>query len=362
MADHLGWDIGGAHLKLSRLTVGEGRSASIRTSIVPFELWKDPGALAGRLRSMLAASVPPGGGARIAAHGVTMTAELSDIFATRAEGVRSILQACREALRDVPLRVLDLHGEFALFERAMEEPQEVAAANWMATARLVGRLAADAIVIDVGSTTTDVIPVRAGRPCPSGRTDTERLMSGELLYAGLLRTPPSSLTDRVPLRGGWCRVAPEHFAVTADVYRILGRIDETEYTVPTPDGRGRSVGESAARLARLVCSDPETLGREAIEAIASYLESRQIDRTAEALLQVLSLRPGAAGLKAVVAGAGAFLGEEAAGRAGLRTVRLARLLPEIGENGWDRAAPSAAIALLLAEEAGAISCGERGAG
>src|SRR5207249_4809018 len=139
-------------------------------------------------------------------HGVTMTAELSDLYPTRADGVRSILRACAQALPGPP-RILDVRGGFLSVDEALDRPLEVAAANWVGTARLVARARRDALLIDVGSTTTDIVPIRAGEPRPAGRTDTERLLSGELVYSGVLRTPPSSLTDVVPLHGMWCRVS-----------------------------------------------------------------------------------------------------------------------------------------------------------
>ncbi len=364
MADYLGWDIGGVHLKLSRLSCSEG-TAVFGTRIIPFEIWKNPAGLAGQLRAMLG---PPAHGTgapgriaapdhiaasgRIVAHGITMTAELSDAFASRNDGVRAILTACEDALAGAPLRVLDLDGAFVSCEEAKERPLRVAAANWMATARLAARLADEALLIDVGSTTTDIVPLAGGSPRPAGRTDTERLTSGELVYTGILRTPPASLVDVVPLAGGWCRVAPEHFAVTADVYRVLGAIDDTAYTVPTPNGRGTGRDESAARLARVVCSDLATLGMPAVEAIAAWIHHRQVERIADGVRQVMS-RAGSKGVRvAIVAGAGAFLAEEAARSVGLETARLASLLRGVGGDGWDQAAPSAALALLLAEAEG----------
>jgi len=360
---YLGWDIGGVHLKLSVLRRAGGGEANLRSSIVPFEIWRDPCALEGRLRSMLreACAGREGRGARVAAvaHGVTMTAELSDVFSSRAEGVRAVLRACAAALDGAPIRVLDREGRFLAPAEAMERPLAVGAANWVATARLAARLASPAILIDVGSTTTDVVALHDGNPRPAGMTDTARLMSGELVYTGLLRTPPSSLADLVPLRGCLCRVSPEHFTITGDVYRVLGRICESEYTVPTPDGRGKGLRESAARLARLVCADPGDLGEEEILGIARFLEDRQIDRIADALRQVLSRLPDAAPAEAVVAGVGGFLAEEAAARAGLRPRRLAALLPAVSGAAWDVAAPSAALALLLAERDGRIALGPR---
>ena len=348
MADFCGWDIGGVHLKLSRLRC-QGDTASILTRIDPFEIWREPAGLAPRMRALLGeAAADPG-----AAHAVTMTAELSDVFPTRAEGVRSILRSCMEALPAGP-RVLDRRGDLIDFGGAMERPIDVAAANWAATARLVGRAARDGLLIDVGSTTTDIIPVRGGVPCPAGLADTERLLSGELVYNGILRTPPASLSDVVPLGGTVCRVAPEHFTNMGDVYLILGSITAGEYTCPTPDGRGRTRRDAMARLARLVCADLHEIGPAAVEAMAGFLRDRQIDRLVQAIDQVLS-RPECEGITtAVSAGAGAFLAEEAAGRAGLATSSLASLVPRVKGDGWDRSAPAGALAVLMAGDNGAL--------
>ncbi|OLC53037.1 MAG: hypothetical protein AUH92_06615 [Acidobacteria bacterium 13_1_40CM_4_69_4] len=367
MADYFGWDIGGVHLKLSRLTC-VGESASIRTLIVPFEIWKDPAGLTRRLREMFAeAAAEPCAGTdgrpdpaafrsdrrrSTGTHGVTMTAELSDVFPSRAEGARSILRACADAL-PVPPRVVDLRGGLLSLQEALERPLDVAAANWAATARLTARLAQDAVLVDVGSTTTDIIPISGGQARPSGRTDTERLLTGELVYSGFLRTPPASLTESVPLRGGWCRVSNEHFTIMGDVHLILGSIGDRDYTCATPDGRGRSAEESMARLARLVCGDVAEIGSHALETIAVYLKDRQVDHLARAIVQVRSCQPGAPSSRAIVAGAGAFLAEAASGRAGLEVTRLAGLLPALAGRDWDRSAPTAALAVLMAEEDGA---------
>ena len=349
MGIYLGWDIGGVHLKQSRLDgLGPGR-ASITTRVAPFEIWRDPESLQDRLRALLDEACP-GGSGPVAAHGITMTAELTDVFPTRSDGVRSILRACAGALGGAPQRVFDLGGGFLPPAEAMETPLRVAAANWLATASLAARLTRRGLLIDVGSTTTDIIPLRDGTPRPSGRTDTDRLTSGELVYTGALRTPPASFARRVPLRGGVCRLAAEHFAVTADVYRLLGRITEAEYTVATADGRGKSREESAARLARLVCAEARDLG--AIEAIARALEERQGEQVGEAIRQVLGPPGEGPPPEAIVAGSGAFLAMAAARRAGLPAHRLEDRLPGLDGDRWAVAAPSAALAILLAEDAG----------
>jgi hypothetical protein len=364
MAIFCGWDLGGVHLKLSVLETGAGTAPLIHTFIVPFEIWKDAPGLARRLRALSDEALRPGAprDGDPQAHGVTLTAEFSDVFPSRAAGVRAVLSAFSEAVGRPPARVLDVDGRFIDRAEAMERPLRVAAANFMAGARLAARLLPAGLLVDVGSTTTDIVPVKEGAVAAAGRTDLDRLQTGELVYGGLQRTPPAALAAAAPLRGGWCRLVAESFAITADVYRVLERIGEEDYTAPTPDGRGRSWRDSAARLARLLGSDLETLLPEEIRAVASFLMDRQIDAIARAIRQVVSRDPsGLRGARAVVAGAGAFLAEAAARRADLVPVALPALLPEVRGGRWDVAAPSAAIALLLAADAGALALGPSGA-
>ena len=43
-----------------------------------------------------------------------------------------------------------------------------------------------------------------------------RARAGELVYTGVLRTNLAAIASRVPVRGGWCPVSSEYFAITAD--------------------------------------------------------------------------------------------------------------------------------------------------
>jgi len=342
-----GWDIGGVHIKAAVCTSPRGDDLDWR--IEPFAVWRQPDALEGRLAA-LATALGAGPGC---AHALTMTAELSDVFPDRATGVRAILAAARAAL-GARTRVLDIAGRLVPLEEAAAEPEPVAAANWMATAMLAARLVGDGLLVDIGSTTTDIVPLKGGRPVPVGRTDLDRLACGELVYTGFLRTPPAALADRVPLRGGFCRTAPEHFTIMADAYVLLGHLQPDGYTVETPDGRGRTPAECATRLARLVCSDPGTIGADGLRAIAAHLEERQIAVVAGAIAEAAARSR--TGPVAVVAGAGAALAAAAARRADRRPLRLAEALvlggDARGRPPWDAAAPAVALALLAAGESG----------
>jgi probable H4MPT-linked C1 transfer pathway protein len=328
----LGWDVGGANLKAVQVRGGEPAG----TVEDPFPLWREPQ----RLPERLAAIAARLGGAR--RMGVTMTAELADCFASKREGVASVLDAFGRAFPGAEVRVFGVDGRFRSPAEARRDPHAVAAANWAATAHALAARHPDALLVDVGSTTTDVIPVVGGRVAAAGLTDPARLRTGELVYTGALRTPVCATLRRVRLANGWTRVAAEHFAIAADAHLWLGRIPPAEYTCEPPDGRGTSRAEVAARLARVVCADPEMLAPGDLTRIARAVWSAQCRQITAAIRQVLRRLGPAAPRLALVAGRGGELAREAAHGAGLE------VLPLDPEGAL--AAPAAAVALLLAEE------------
>jgi probable H4MPT-linked C1 transfer pathway protein len=275
---------------------------------------------------------------------VTMTAELADCFATKREGVAFVLDAFSTAFPEVEPWVYGVDGRFRSAEAARQRPLEVASANWMASATLVARTFPDAIFIDAGSTTTDVIPIVEGHVAVRGRTDPARLRSGELVYTGALRTPVCAIVRWVPLGGHRCRVSAEHFAVAADVHLWLGRIEEKDYTCETPDGRGRSRPEAGARLARMVCADLEMLRPCDITAIADHVAHAQVRQIALGIRQVKRRLGRGCPRVAVLAGQGAFLTRVAAEEVGLATRDMAE---DVG-SAAAQAAPATAVAYLLA--------------
>jgi probable H4MPT-linked C1 transfer pathway protein len=333
----LGWDIGGANLKVARL---DGRSAGEPLVVEePFPVWRDPH----KLSSALVKTAGRVGVADVMA--LTMTAELADCFATKRQGVLFVLEAFRTAFPEAEGWVYGVDGRFRSIEAAREHPSRVAAANWMAGATLVARSCPDALFLDVGSTTTDIIPIVAGRVVARGHSDVGRLRSGELVYTGALRTPVCAVVRWLPLGAHRCRVAAEHFAIAADVHRWLGRITETDYTCETPDGRGRSVDEAGARLARMICSDVEELGLDDITRIAECVARAQVAQIAHGIRQVMRRLGARCPAVAVLAGQGTFLARAAAERHGLSIVDAAA---HFGSGGA-RAAPAVAVAHLLAE-------------
>ena len=330
----IGWDVGGANIKAARI---EDAASPPLVLERPLPLWREPH----RLPAVLAEVAHALGMARTMA--VTMTAELADCYATKREGVGSVLDAFETVFPDVQPWVYGTDGRFRSAAVARRQPLRVAAANWMASASSVARLFPEALLIDVGSTTTDIIPIAGGRVVARGKTDPARLRSGELIYTGTLRTPICAIVRTLPRRGHRCRVAAEYFAIAADAHLWRGAIDPEDYTCDTPDGRGRTRLEAGARLARMVCADLEMLGASGIGDIADHVAHSQVRQIARGIRQVMRRLGPRAPQVALISGQGAFIARAAASEAGLATRDLA---DDLGA-AVARAVPAAAVAYLL---------------
>ncbi|WP_437186861.1 hydantoinase/oxoprolinase family protein [Planctomicrobium sp. SH668] len=293
----IGLDIGGANLKAS-----DGLK---RTISVSFPLWQRREQLAAAVADLLL-NFPAN-----APIVVTMTGELADCYATRAVGVQSILEAVQDAAGFREVLVWQTTGEFLTPDEAIEFPVLTAASNWHALATWGGRMApgGTSLLLDIGSTTTDIIPIEDGVPMPEGRTDLERLRSGELVYLGVRRSPLCSVLSEIDLGEGPVPLAREVFATTMDAHLWLNLIPEQSQNCETANGRPATRVEAAQRLARAVCSDLDDIGDDEIQAIASACYQREIDLVCEGLGKVLSRHPVVESI--LITGEGEFLGQVA---------------------------------------------------
>jgi len=188
-------------------------------------------------------------------HAVTMTAELSDAFEDRLRGVASIAAIFTHEID--ALRIVFYAGAAGFVGKAevARAAPAIASANWRASAALVARGRAEALFMDMGSTTTDIIPIRGGAVMALGDDDAARLARGELVYTGLLRGAPATGLALAPVDGRWTPLVDEQFATMADVHRILNNIPPGADVAATVDGRATTHDASRARLARLVGRD-----------------------------------------------------------------------------------------------------------
>jgi hypothetical protein len=246
----LGLDIGGANTKAAS-------SDGLYAESIYLPLWKN--ASLDEVLSRFATLSPQ-------AVAVVITGELADCFSCKREGVESLAAAARRAFY-CPVYFLGQKGF------GWSDPLELAAANWVASAELLAREVGDCLFVDMGSTTTDLIPIKGG-PL-AAKTDFLRLASGELVYMGLLRTRLDALLPVLRIRGGRVPLVPEFFAIVADAHLVLGRIGEDRYSCETADGAGKDCASAMRRLARSVCADLEEIGETGALAIAEQACERQ---------------------------------------------------------------------------------------
>ena len=298
-----GWDIGGAHLKAAYAR--DGKIVSVKQIACTLWLGEDhlERAFAEAGEAFLDAPI----------HAVTMTGELAENFASRAEGVNRIVAQCEKALRN-DVRIYAAGEGLLPCGDAPRFWRKIASANWHATAALAARLAPEGFLADIGSTTTDIVPFSNGAVRAEGFTDAERLLLGELVYTGVVRTSAMTLASRVPFEGRWQPLMAENFSTAADIYRISGELDPQDDLYPASDGRGKSKAESFARLARMLGRDASDAADESWSHIADFMRERQLNMLDHALRQVLSLRKVSKGAPLIGAGAGHFLVRELARR------------------------------------------------
>jgi probable H4MPT-linked C1 transfer pathway protein len=199
---------------------------------------------------------------------VVMSGELADSFSSKEEGIACIVRAVKEAIPDAVF-----YGTDAEFHR--DPVPELAAANWLASADYLRARFPEAVLLDMGSTTTDIVPLPLFDEL-KWLTDLNRLQKGYLVYSGLLRTTIPAVLRSVNLGGTATPVSSEYFATSADAHLVLGHISSEGYTIPTPDNAATTREASLRRLARVVCADLEEIGFEGAETIARAFWQEQL--------------------------------------------------------------------------------------
>jgi len=307
--DVIGWDIGGAHIKAASLD----RSGSVvRVIQRDCPLWKGVSYLEDGLNWITAEL----NGSNVS-HAITMTGELVDLFGDRQEGVLTILNAVDQQLSPASVSVFAGHHGFLSISGVSEKNyQAVASANWLASGLWVAQKTKAVLFADIGTTTTDLILIENNQVKVRGYTDFERMRYDELVYTGIARTPVMALIDRVPFEGEFVGMMAEHFATTADVYRITGELPEYVDQLPAADEGEKTGRESTRRLARMIGRDVNSADRWKWRRLARHLREQQLNKIRLACEKQFS-RADLDNLSIVGAGVGRFLLKDLASRFGV---------------------------------------------
>jgi len=278
----IGIDVGGANLKIVDGT---------RVHIHYCPLWEGAPLVSFLTRYRPSADTPAA---------VVMSGELADCFCDKSEGIAFIVNAVREVF---PQAVF--YGTDAAFHTGAVP--ELAAANWLASADYLKDHYADAVLLDVGSTTTDIIPLSVF-PDLKGMTDLMRLRKGYLLYSGMLRTSIPALLRTVTIDGIPTPLSSEFFAISADAHLVLGHIKPDQYSCDTPDKKEKTATASMRRLARVVCADLGEIGENGAVEIAEEFWDVQRNLICNQVHRVMN-DSHASGIVTAGTGAALFAGE-----------------------------------------------------
>ena len=338
--NYTGWDIGGAHLKVARL---DRAGALCALEQFPTPLWQGMDTLDEPVARTLEA-LPTGH----CVHALTMTGELADSFPARRDGVLRLVDYLSERLGPQP--PLYVYAGNKGLVRPADVPAchaDVASANWHATAAYAAQCLGSGVLIDLGTTTTDIIPFHDNQVCAHGYTDQERLRTGELVYSGLTRTPVMAAVGRVPYNNVWQGIAAEYFSNMADVYRITGDLDERFDLLPAADGGDKTRYHSIKRLARMLGADYVEGDTDApwLE-LAHYMAEQQYETIKRAFSGVMDRVGQPVSDRVVAAGAGRFIIRKLARRRQCEVIDFEELLPLSG--GELRAVNNCSTAVALA--------------
>ncbi|MCB5184487.1 S-layer protein [Methylobacillus gramineus] len=319
----LGWDIGGANLKAALIKT-DGIAVNVMQLSCP--LWHGLGELDKAIEQVLQRVGPVE-----ATHVVTMTGELADIFPDRPTGVLEIAGRIKAQLGDEVLFFAGKSG-FVTFEHIKAQVNAIASANWLASAAFVASKLKQGLFIDIGSTTADFVLLHDGIPANLGISDADRMQREELIYTGVIRSSLMALASSITFAGEWQNVAAEHFATTADVYRLTGDLDPMEDMAATADGAGKSIEETNRRLARMVGRDSADADSAAWVHLAQAFKQQQLGLLRRAALRHLSRNLIAPGTPFIGAGVGTFLVRELAQQLGHEFIDVSSLLKAESDN------------------------------
>jgi (4-(4-[2-(gamma-L-glutamylamino)ethyl]phenoxymethyl)furan-2-yl)methanamine synthase len=282
-------------------------------------------------------------------HAVTMTGELTDCFEGRTDGVAQLAAWAAKTLKG-NVRIYAGRSGFVASSTAAAQAADIASANWHATAALLGRHLGNALLVDIGSTTSDLIPIVDGHPAAMGYSDAERLETGELVYSGVVRTALPALATHAPWRGRRTAQMAESFATTADIYRLLGDLPDGADQQHSADLKGKSIAESETRLARIIGRDHAEGSSPEWRALAAWFAEAHLRPLHEAAAMLLSRVDISEDAPLVVCGAGAFLAERLADRLGRRSLAFTDVIADSlakRDGDWvSTCGPAVAVALI----------------
>ncbi len=338
----VGWDVGGAHVKVA--LANQHAISEVHQYVCP--LWKGINEL-----NKCIEAVQKQHDLDHCVHAVTMTGELVDLFNNRQQGVQAIINELSNKLDTSNVYYYAGDDGFLNAEQAMYDYKKIASANWLASANYAASKIKNALFVDIGSTTTDIVELREHKVNYSAYTDEQRLIARELVYCGVVRTPIFAICKTAQVNNQQIPIINEYFANTADVYRITNELPDHADQSETLDGRDKSIACSAIRLARMFANDAQRDELELWRNVAKQIRNAQIQIIKDACRHQCMKKGVTLATPVIGAGVGRFLVKYLAQQLGREYIDFEELLDTNllnSEFSVGDCAPAASVACLAA--------------
>jgi probable H4MPT-linked C1 transfer pathway protein len=149
--------------------------------------------------------------------------------------------------------------------------------NWHSIGKYLTNFVKNALIIDFGSTTTDFICIKDGKIMNKAFNDFKRLLNGEILYTGLIRTPLFAIKKNIKYKSKNISIIPEYFANTSDIYRINKQIKKEFDIDDETDFSDKNVIGSYKRIARSFGMDYHFKDKLFIKKLSENIMNEQLN-------------------------------------------------------------------------------------
>jgi uncharacterized hydantoinase/oxoprolinase family protein len=275
----IGFDIGGSNIKFTMLTpqnqkyLARGRIANAPHMKVELEY----------IVKRFLSEVPD----EISCVGMITSYPVS--CGDQGKAVEELVTLVHSALPQKPVFFIDFEGQMWPLQKVMSvNPARFAMSNFYGSAYLGSKICDRGVIMDTGSTSTDILLTADNHLTTIGKDTTtiRRNLTGEMTWTGVLFTPISSLTQYIPLRGRWMKGNPRG-GQTNDVYNIL-YYEEMRNLLHLYGSKQKEKDAYALDIASLFLCDLGNIDFVEIENVSHYVSVKHREIVAESLLQVLS--------------------------------------------------------------------------
>jgi probable H4MPT-linked C1 transfer pathway protein len=208
-----------------------------------------------------------------------------NFFSSLKEGTHYIVDLT-ERLFGEKVRYPALSYKLYMPEEAKKHYLDVACRNWIATCYLTSylNLFEDGLVVDCGTSSTDIVPVLNSAPVTIDNNDQgyTRLKTGELFWSGLYFTRVQSISPTIVLDGEEFQVKPTSKCMIFDAFVVSGTVP------PESDIVKISFESCVERILDAIAADKELLTVNDARKIAQFFIEKQRKRTEITIEKVLS--------------------------------------------------------------------------